>query len=66
MSFLDDLTRALLYSGTPVQYQDGVDDRMHKEQFLMDGEEVEIEYFDGKPQQFRWKNWRCNQDGEPF
>ena len=66
MSFLQDLARTLLHSGTPVQYQDSADDRTHKEQFLVDGQEAEIEYFDGEPQQFRWGFWRCNKDGEPL
>lgn len=66
MSFLQDLARDLLLSGTPVQYQDSADDRTHREQFLVDGQEAEIEYFDGEPQQFRWGFWRCNKDGEPI
>lgn len=66
MSFLQDLARILLHSGTPVQYQDSADDRTHKEQFWVDGEEVEIEYIDGEPQQFKWGNWRCTKNGEPF
>jgi hypothetical protein len=67
MTFLQDLARALLQSGTPVRYPDTEDDRTNKEQFLVgDGQEVEIEYFDGEPQQFRWGTWRANKNGTPF
>lgn len=66
MSFLQSLVNVLRSTGTPVKVVECKDDRLHQENYLVNKEDITVEYFDGRPQQARGNGWRCNKDGKEF